>query len=184
MTEPGTADLLFSIFVSDLLPVFAIAAIGFGLARYVAIDARPIARLTFHALVPSLVFTVLTTSTIGGGAFVQMTAFYALVVLATGVMAWAATRALRLDRAATSAFLLVVVCSNSGNYGLPVTLLAFGREALAYASVYFVASSFFSYTGGVLLAASGQRSLTEALRGVLRVPALYSALAAGLARRS
>jgi predicted permease len=69
----------------------------------------------------------------------------------------AATRALRLDRAAASAFLLVVVCSNSGNYGLPVTLLAFGREALAYASVYFVASSIFSYTGGVLLAASGER---------------------------
>jgi malate permease and related proteins len=181
MTAPDTAQLLFSIFVSDLLPVFAIAAVGFALARYAAVDARPIARLTFHALVPALVFNVLATSTVGGVAFLQMTAFYALVVLAAGVMGWTATRILRLDRAATSAFLLVVVCSNSGNYGLPVTLLAFGREALAFASVYFVASSIFSYTGGVLLAASGQRSVADALRGVLRVPAVYSAVAAGLA---
>jgi predicted permease len=137
--------------------------------------------MTFHALVPAMVFNVLVTSTVAGGAFAQMTVFYALVALSAGVMGWAATRVLRLDRAAASAFLLVVVCSNSGNYGLPVTLLAFGREALAFASVYFVASSIFSYTGGVLLAASGQRSVADALRGVLRVPAVYGAVAAGLA---
>jgi len=116
-----------------------------------------------------------------GSGFVQMTAFYALVALSAGVMGWLATRALRLDRAASSAFLLVVVCSNSGNFGLPVTLLAFGRDALAFASVYFIASSVFSYTGGVLLAASGERSVADALRGVLRVPAVYSAIAAALA---
>src|SRR5262249_38397728 len=67
---PDTAPLLLSIFVSDLLPVFAIAAVGFVLARYLGVDARPVARLTFHALVPSLVFNVLTSSTVGGVAFV------------------------------------------------------------------------------------------------------------------
>ena len=83
---------------------------------------------------------------------------------------------MRLNRAETSAFLLVVVCSNSGNYGLPVALLAFGREALAYASVYFVASSIFSYTGGVLLAASGEKH-------VARRPARRVARAGRLRRR-
>src|SRR5687768_14952448 len=102
MTVPDTAQLLFSIFVSDLLPVFVIAAVGFVLARYLAVDARPVARLTFHALVPALVFNVLITSTLGGVAFFQMTAFYALVVVAAGLMGWTATRILRLDRAATS----------------------------------------------------------------------------------
>ena len=91
---------------------------------------------------------------------------------------------LRLDRRALSAFMLVVVCSNSGNYGLPVALLAFGREALTFASVYFVASSIFSYTGGVLLAASGRRSLRDALAGIARVPAVYGAMAAALTSAS
>jgi predicted permease len=76
--------------------------------------------------------------------------------------------------------MLVVVCSNSGNYGLPVALLAFGREALAFASVYFLASSLFSYTGGILLAASGRRSLRDAVVGVIRVPAVYGAALAAL----
>ena len=69
---------------------------------------------------------------------------------------------------------------NSGNYGLPVALLAFGREALTFASVYFVSSAIFSYTGGILLAASGRRSVAQALAGVLRVPAVYGAVAAAI----
>jgi hypothetical protein len=177
----ASVRLLLGIFVSDLLPVFAIAAVGFSLSRYLAIDARMVSRLTFHALAPALVFHVLVTSQVDGGEFLQMVAFYGFVVAAAGVMGYAAARTMRLSRAEASAFLLVVVCSNSGNYGLPVALLAFGREALAHASVYFVASSIFSYTGGVLLAASGERHVLDALRGVARVPAVYGAVAAILA---
>jgi predicted permease len=176
-----SAQLLISIFVTDLLPVFAVAAVGFALARYSGVDARTVSRLTFHALAPALVFHVLVTSRINAGDFVRMATFYALVAAAAGVMGWITARLLRLDRLATSAFLLVVVCSNSGNYGLPVALLAFGPDALAFASVYFVTSSIFSYTGGVMLAASGERSLAQAFRGVLRVPAAYGAVLAGLA---
>src|SRR5262245_56029948 len=109
-----------------------------------------------------------------------MAAFYALVAASSGVMARLAAIPLRLDRASLSAFLLVVVCSNSGNYGLPVVLLAFGREALTFASVYFVSSAIFSYTGGILLAASGRRSFGQALAGVVRVPAVYGAAAAAI----
>jgi hypothetical protein len=136
--------------------------------------------VTFHALAPALVFNTLTTSTLTGFEFGRMVAFYALVAASAGVMGRLAAIPLRLDRASLSAFLLVVVCSNSGNYGLPVALLAFGREALTFASVYFIASSIFSYTGGILMAASGRRSVGQAIAGVVRVPAVYGALAAAL----
>jgi predicted permease len=109
-----------------------------------------------------------------------VTLFYILVALSAAFMARLVAIPLRLDRPALTAFLLVVVCSNSGNYGLPVTLLAFGRDALTFASVYFVASSIFSYTGGVLLAASGKRTLREAIVGALTVPAVYGAAAAAV----
>jgi malate permease and related proteins len=175
------AQLLLSIFVSDLLPVFAIAGVGFLLARMVGVQVRAVSRLTFYALAPALVFNALVMSTVDGGQFGRMTLFYALVAASAGIMARIAAIPLRLDRQALSAFLLVVVCSNSGNYALPVTLLAFGHDALAFASVYFVASSIFSYTGGVLLAASGRRSLRGAIVGVAKVPAVYGAAAAAIA---
>jgi predicted permease len=174
----SAAQLLLSIFVSDLLPVFAIAAVGFVLARFAGVQVQTISRLTFHALAPALVFNILATSTADSGQVGRMALFYALVALSAATMARIAAIPLRLDRRALTAFLLVVICSNSGNYGLPVTLLAFGREALTFASVYFVTSSMFTYTGGVFLAASGKRSMREALIGVASIPAVYGAAAA------
>ena len=175
---PDTLQLLLGIFASDILPIFVIAAVGFLLARHLGVQVQTVSRVTFHALAPALVFNTLTTSTLTGFEFGRMVAFYALVAASAGLMARLAAIPLRLNRASLSAFLLVVVCSNSGNYGLPVALLAFGREALTFASVYFIASSIFSYTGGILMAASGRRSVAQALVGVLRVPAVYGALAA------
>src|SRR5689334_8906122 len=176
----ATLQLLLGIFASDILPIFVIAGVGFLLARYLGVQVQTVSRVTFHALAPALVFNTLTTSTLTGFEFGRMVAFYALVAASAGVMARLAAIPLRLDRASLSAFLLVVVCSNSGNYGLPVALLAFGREALTFASVYFIASSIFSYTGGILMAASGRRSIAQALAGVLRVPAVYGAVAAAV----
>jgi len=177
---PETASLLLGIFASDILPIFVIALVGFALTRHLGVPVRPLSHVAFHALAPALVFNVLTTSTLPGLEFGRMAAFYALVAASSGVMARLAAIPLRLDRASLSAFLLVVVCSNSGNYGLPVVLLAFGPEALTFASVYFVSSAIFSYTGGVLLAASGRRSVAQALAGVVRVPAVYGAVAAAI----
>jgi predicted permease len=97
-----------------------------------------------------------------------------------GAVAWLAAIALRLDRPTTIALMLVVMFSNGGNYGLPVAMFAFGSEALAFASIYFVSSSLLTYTGGVFLAASGRRSLRQALLGVTRVPTIYAVAAAGL----
>ena len=174
----SSAQLLLSIFVSDLLPVFVIAGIGFLLARFAGIQVHTISRLTFHALAPALVFDILVTSTLERGQFGRIALFYAVVASSAALMAAVAAIPLRLDRRALSALLLVVICSNSGNYGLPVTMLAFGREALAYASVYFVTSATFSYTGGILLAASGRRSVRSAIAGLVRIPAVYGAAAA------
>jgi malate permease and related proteins len=174
------ARLLLSIFVSDLLPVFAIAGAGFLLARYLGVQVQTVSRVTFYALAPALVFNMLVSSQVEASQVGRMVVFYVLVTAAAALMARLAAMPLKLDRPSLSAFMLVVISSNSGNYGLPVAMLAFGRDALAFASVYFLTSSLFSYTGGILIAASGRRTFAEAVRGVLRVPAVYGAAAAAL----
>ena len=87
---------------------------------------------------------------------------------------------LGLERKALSSFLLVVLFSNSGNYALPLILFAFGSEALAHASVYFVTSAILVYSVGVFIAARGGQDLGGAARRLLSVPALYALAAAGL----
>jgi predicted permease len=174
------AALLLSIFTTDILPIFVVAGIGFFLARYLAVPVKPLSTVIFNALAPCLVFNLLVTSSIGALDFGRMALFCVVVTAVLGVVARLAAIPLRLDRPALAAFLLVVLFSNSGNFGLPVVLFAFGREALTFATVYFVTSAVLSYTVGVFLAASGQRSVMQALLGIRRVPAIYAVVAAAI----
>jgi predicted permease len=170
--------LLLSIFVSDLLPIFLIAGVGFLLARYLGTNVETLSRVSFNALAPCLVFSQLVTSPMTGLEFGRMALFCILSMFAMALVARVMAVPLRLERPEVSAFLLVVMFSNGGNYGLPVVLFAFGREALAHASVYFVTSAVLVYTVGVLLAASGRQTLRGALRGILKVPAAWAVAAA------
>jgi malate permease and related proteins len=173
-------NIFASIFANDILPIFIVAAVGFALARFSDTSVKTLSAVSFNALSPCLVFDQLVRSAIGGGVFGRMVIFCILLTIAMGIVAWLAAAPFRLNRQTLTSFLLVVMFSNSGNYALPVVLFAFGREALAYASVYFVASAMVTYTVGVAVAASGRGDVRHALRGVVRVPALYAVAAAGL----
>jgi len=171
---------LISIFGNDVLPVFVVAGVGFLVARLLDADVRTLSRITFNALSPCLVFEMLVTSSLGAADFGRMTALALVTIGTIGVAARLVALSFRLDRAMTAAFLLVVMFSNSGNYGLPVILFAFGREALAHATVYFVVNAVATYTLGVFFASAGHRSVARAAAGVLRVPAVWAVVAAGL----
>jgi predicted permease len=172
--------VLLAILASDILPVFVIAGVGFLLARFLGASVQTLSRIVFYALVPCLVFNLLVKSKMTPLQFGR-TALLAVLVAATmGLVSRLAAVPLRLSRPELSAFLLVVMFSNSGNYGLPVVLFAFGAEALAHASVFFITGSVMTYTIGVFLAAAGRRSGRQALAGVVRVPAIYAIVAASL----
>ncbi len=170
--------LVASIFVSDILPIFLIAGVGFLLARRLGASVKTLATVTFNALSPCLVFDQLVTAQISGSQSLRVAVFCVLLMIAIGLAARLTSMPLRLDRTTLSTFLLVAMFSNSGNYALPVVLFAFGKEALAFASVYFVTSAILIYTAGILVAASGRGSVRTALTRLFRVPAVYAVAAA------
>ncbi len=172
--------LLLSILADDILPIFLVAAVGFLLARYLHANVQTLSRVTFNALVPCLVFNLLVTSKISSDEFGRMVVFSAGAVLGIGLIARLVTLPLHLDRAMLSAFLVVVMFSNSGNLGLSVNLFAFGQDALARATIYYITSTILMYTVGVFMASSGQATVRQALAGVLKVPALYAVAIAGI----
>ncbi len=169
---------LLAIFVQNILPIFIVAGIGFLIVRYLGADVQTLSRVTLYVLTPCLLFDVLVTSDVSADEFGRLTLLAFGTILGIGLIAWLATRALRLDRVMTSAFIVVVMFANGGNYGLPLTLFVFGQEALARATIYFVVSIVLTYTIGIFLASSGRRSLGEALLSVLRIPSIYASAAA------
>jgi predicted permease len=172
--------LILSVFVSDILPIFLIAAVGYLLASRLQASVKTLAHVVFYALVPCFAFRLLISSKITGPEAGRMALLAILVLITMGLLARLAAIPLRLDRAELSGFLLVVMFSNGGNYGLPVVLFAFGNDALAHATVYFVMSSLLTYTVGVFVAASGGRSVGAALLGIAKIPAIYGVAAAAL----
>ena len=166
--------LLLSIFADDILPILLVASVGFLLARYLRVDVKALSRVTLYALTPCLAFNILVTSKISAAELGRVALLAVCTVLGIGLITWLVTLPLRLDRAMASACLIVVMFANGGNYGLPLTLFAFGPEALAYATVYFVTSVAMTYTIGIFLASSGQRSLSDALTSVFKMPVVYA----------
>jgi predicted permease len=173
-------SLILSIFSQDILPIFVVAGIGFLMARRFGANVKTMSTVAFNALSPCLVFYQLVTAKVSGAQSWRVACFCVLLTVAIGVAGHLAALALRLEGATLRSFLLVVMFSNSGNYALPVVLFAFGREALAYASVYFVTSAILVYTFGVFVAASGRGSTRSALLGIARVPAIYAVAAAAI----
>jgi len=172
--------VILSVFVSDILPIFLIAAVGYLLASRLQASVKTLSHVVFYALIPCFVFRLLTTSKISGPDAGRMALLAMLVMAVMGLLARLASIPLGLTRSDLSGFLLVVMFSNGGNYGLPVVLFAFGNDAMAHATVYFVTSSLLTYTVGVFLAAAGRRSIPRALLGITKIPALYGVAAAGL----
>jgi len=166
-------QLLASILLSDILPVFAIAAAGFLLARYAAADVKTVARVVFYSLLPCLAFRLLVTSNPSGPDVGRLMMLAVLIMGAMGIIGYIAGRVLGLESAALRAFMMVVMFSNGGNYGLPVVRFAFGAEALTYATIFFLTGSATTYVVSAFFAGSSHRKFIGALDKIWRMPSLY-----------
>jgi predicted permease len=155
-----------------------IAGAGFALARWLNASATTLTHVVFYALLPCFAFRLLISTVATGRQFGQMVVLAILVMIAMAAVGAVVSMALRLSRTEASAFLLVVMFSNGGNYGLPVVSFAFGEEALSYGTVFFLTGSVLTNTVGAFLAAAGRRDVRTSLTSVLKIPALYGIAAA------
>jgi predicted permease len=165
--------LLVSIFASDIVPIFAIAGAGFLLARYAGVGVKTLARVVFYSLLPCLAFRLLVTSNASGPNVGRLMLLAVLIMAAMGFVGYVAAKGLGLDGASLRAFLMVVMFSNGGNYGLPVVRFAFGPEALTYATIFFLTGSVTTYVTGAFFAGSRRGKIAGALDKVWRMPSLY-----------
>src|SRR6185369_4370246 len=175
-------NLLVSILVSDILPIFAIAGAGFLLARYGSIDVKMLSRVVFYSLLPCLAFRLLVTSNASGPNVASLILLAVLIMSGMGLVGYIAAKGLGLEGGSLRAFLMVVMFSNGGNYGLPVVKFAFGPEALTYATIFFLTGSVMTYVAGSFFAGSHRSKIAGALEKVWKMPSLYGLAAALLVR--
>jgi predicted permease len=174
--------ILLSVLISIVLPVFVIIGAGFIAARTLTIDAHTLSRVSLYVLGPALVFSKLVETTVTGTDLVQIVVFTLVGTLLVLGLAWVVARLLRLDRSKESGFLLSCSFVNSGNYGLPLVLFAFGQPGLERALIYFVTSAFLMNTLAVFVASRGKARARDSLVNIFRIPMIYGIAAAFVVR--
>jgi predicted permease len=171
---------LLNIFANNLLPILLLSGAGFALGRALKLDSRPLGRIIFYILSPVLIFNLIISSKLAVESIFLMMGYAATIMFLVAGIAFILGKLLRLERSALVAVVLTSLFANNGNYGLPLVAFAFGQEALAYASVYFVTNSLLFYTVGILIASLGHLNLKQAVLGLFKVPAIYAILLAAL----
>jgi hypothetical protein len=127
----------------------------------------------FYALLPCLAFRLLVTSSASGPIVGRLMLLAVVIMSVMGLVGYAAAKGLGLRGPALRAFVMVVMFSNGGNYGLPAVRFAFGPEALTYATIFFLTGSVTTYVVGSFFAGTRRGIISGALDKIWRMPALY-----------
>tara|TARA_B100001287_G_scaffold30675_1_gene21919 strand:+ start:93 stop:1004 length:912 start_codon:yes stop_codon:yes gene_type:complete len=148
-------------------PVFLLAAIGYFWVK-LGFEYRVefVTRLAMTLAVPALVFTSLTQNTINPKFLTEMIIVVCMAYAVVSVLALIFTFIFKLD---LRTFLMPLISGNTGNLGLPLCFLAFGKDGLGYAVIVFAFTSIVAFTFG-LWVVSGTRSFKQPLKEPL-VPA-------------
>jgi predicted permease len=164
---------LFTTFANNLLPILLIATAGYILGKFLTVDSRTIGRIVFYIFSPLLVFNLMVTSRLNLQQALTTIAYTAAVITVMGILAFIFGKVFQLKRPHLLAVILTVAFGNTGNYGLPLVKFAFGDEALAVASIFYVTTTILFNTVGVVIASLGHTDLKSAILGVFKLPIVY-----------
>ncbi|KAA3664073.1 MAG: AEC family transporter [Chloroflexi bacterium] len=171
-------DSIVDVLVQNLLPIFIVAAFGYGLQRWTKIDKKSLSSAVLYVFSPCLVFSSLVSSQLPGSELTELALFAVLNVALMGSLAFVMSRLMRLTRAETAALMIVVMFVNGGNYGLTLNQLRYGDAGLSRAVVYYTTSTMITYTIGIFIASMGKLSWRDTLKRLSKLPPVYAAVLA------
>ncbi|OLN23011.1 hypothetical protein BTO30_06435 [Domibacillus antri] len=160
-----------------ILPAFLIFLTGFAGQKCIGFDIKSISMAALYLMSPFLSFRTfyvneLTMEYLYIMVFCLALAFLLIVVtLLTGLI-------MKATRQKIAAMILGGVFMNSGNYGAPVALFAFGAAGFDYAVIIMVFHAFLMNTVGLFAASFGGEEETtwkQSLQRVTRMPVLHGA---------
>lgn len=161
-----------------ILPVFIIFTIGYIGQKLIGFDIKSISTAALYLMSPFLAFRTFFTNELTMDYFyiilfcLLLTVILLAIVWVTGIM-------MKATRPQLSAMILGGVFMNSGNYGAPVVLFAFGAVGFDYAVIMMVFQSLLMNTIGIFFASIGgeeKATLQQSIQRVIRMPLIYAAV--------
>ncbi|MFL0364701.1 AEC family transporter [Pseudobacillus sp. 179-B 2D1 NHS] len=162
-----------------VLPAFMIFFAGFLGQKIIGFDIRSISKAALYIMSPFLAFRTFYTNELTMEYF-YIILFCLLLCLALVLMIGLTGYWMKASKPQLSAMMLGGAFMNSGNYGAPVILFAFGAAGFDYAVIMMVFQSLLMNTVGLFFASLGgkdESSLIQSLKSVVRMPVIHGALA-------
>jgi predicted permease len=164
------------VFVSVVLPIFVMAGLGAVIGHVKSLPAGPISQITLYIFSPCLICFSIAHTTLPQQDLGLITLFGFLLAGLLYVLGIIGAKFSGLGASGQGAFLLAVLFGNSGNYGLPLALFAFGPEGLERAIVFLVSQAILSGTLSIYVASRSKVGPMGALRSVVRMPMVYASI--------
>ena len=182
VSKSTSTSVILLIFQTVIVPIFLVIFVGYAFQRLGAIETKAVSDVVLHILTPCLVFTSITGASWAGGDWLKVSALAAATTFTLIILSWIIARAIHLNRELAVAFVLSTSFMNAGNFGLPLSLLAFGDKGLGFAVVFFVATAILMFTVGAFVACSSRGGFKQALANLIRLPLIYALVAAVLVK--
>lgn len=137
-----------------VLPVFVIAALGFvfGRRQQTPPDMRFINHANVMLFCPALVFSALLSNPVDLGSAWPLVAAGTLIIVIPGLL----LKLLPRKPLQGAAFLVPGMFRNTGNIGIPLMVLAYGKDQLGAIVILFVISNLLNFSLGLFMLSQGQ----------------------------
>lgn len=160
-----------------ILPVLIIFSIGYIGQKLIGFDIKSISTAALYLMSPFLAFRTFFTNELTMDYF-YIVFFCLLLTVILLIIVWITGMIMKATRPQLSAMILGGVFMNSGNYGAPVVLFAFGAVGFDYAVIMMVFQSLLMNTIGIFFASLGgveKATLNQSFQRVIRMPLIYAA---------
>jgi malate permease and related proteins len=151
--------------------------IGYLFGKYTNVDHSAISKFAMMVLSPALIFSFLVRNTLSSSEMVMIIIAILLFTLLMSIITFLIMKGLGKGNL-LSPSLLATVFPNTGNFGLPIILLAYGNEGFSVAIVIVVINIILMYSLGVYFASVEENDWRGGLRKLLFLPTTYATIAA------
>ncbi|MFK3959909.1 AEC family transporter [Guptibacillus hwajinpoensis] len=166
-----------TVFIQVVLPVLLVFGAGYLLQKLAKLDLKSVSTVALYIMLPCLVFKTFYNADLNG-EYVMMLVFSALLLVSILVINKVVAKVKGYDASMESGLILSTAFMNSGNYGAPIILFAFGEAGFVYSVSFLVLQAIIMNFFGVYYAARGKSGLRMAIVSVLKMPPTYAVIVA------
>jgi predicted permease len=167
------------VLINVVIPVLVIMFSGYIFGKRYDIDPSTISKMTMVILSPALIFSFLVRAEI---SYLQLGQIVLSVLIFTIIMSVLTVVLFLLfkDRENIREGLIGNVFPNTGNFGLPVVLFAYGDEGFQLGVIIVVINFILMYSLGIFFASPKNSTHIENIKDILKLPTTFATILASI----